>query len=204
MDKLSVYSVLYILGAYLLGCINAAYIYAKAVKNTDIRDYSSGNAGATNVLRIYGAKAAIPVFLFDACKGFVACKLSMVFFPGAYWITLLACFAVIAGHNWPVFLQYRGGKGVAASVGIGLALNPLFLGVSLGLALIIIAITKYVSLGSLLGIGTYFVLTLLFIDNLYIKIIAAMLFALTIYGHRTNIQRLLQGKENKIGSSKAK
>lgn len=202
MDNLFLYSVVYLICAYLLGCVNAAYIYSKAVNNTDIRDYSSGNAGATNILRVYGPKAAVPVFLFDAFKGFLACKLSMVFFPGLGWMTLLAGIAVIAGHNWPIFLNYRGGKGVATSVGIGAAIFPSLMLISLALALTIMAVTKYVSLGSMSGIGFFFFVSLFVSSDPYCKLMGALLFALTLYQHRMNIKRLLAGEENKIGKKK--
>lgn len=146
--------------AYLIGCINNAYILTKYTRKIDIRNYGSGNAGATNVLRVLGYKAAAPVFALDVLKGVIAVLI------GKYLMgttgAMIAGIAVVCGHNWPVFLKFRGGKGIATSIGVVMTVSP-FLGIiALAIGVIIIALTKYVSLGSMAGSVTFVLLNAFF------------------------------------------
>ena len=193
----------FIVLSYLIGCINMAYIFSTKIKNTDIRKYGSGNAGATNVLRTFGLKSAVLVFAGDALKGSLSVGLPM-YFNMPDWTIILCAFSCIAGHNWPVFLNYRGGKGVSSTIGIfavlnfKLALIIVIIGVSVGV------ISKMVSLGSLVGVYSAIVIYLIAACPLYMVIIAAILALMTTYQHRQNIVRIIHGEENKLEFKKNK
>ncbi|MBC6696182.1 glycerol-3-phosphate 1-O-acyltransferase PlsY [Terrisporobacter mayombei] len=191
--------------AYLLGNISTSYIVAKKLAGVDIRTQGSGNAGSTNVLRTLGKKAGAFTFAGDVLKGFIAVWMAKII---AYVLHIdvticayLAVVAVVLGHNYPVFLGFKGGKGVATSLGSMLAMNPVTALTCLGFFIIIVALTKYVSLGSILGIGLS---PILMIINHNLKGVWVTLF-LTIsvaYTHKENIKRLLNGTERKIGEKK--
>ncbi len=191
--------------AYLLGNISTSYIVAKKLAGVDIRTQGSGNAGSTNVLRTLGKKAGAFTFVGDVLKGFIAVWIAKII---AYVLHIdvticayLAVVAVVLGHNYPVFLGFKGGKGVATSLGSMLAMNPVTALTCLGFFIIIVALTKYVSLGSILGIGLS---PILMIINHNLKGVWVTLF-LTIsvaYTHKENIKRLLNGTERKIGEKK--
>ncbi|MFS8501128.1 MAG: glycerol-3-phosphate 1-O-acyltransferase PlsY [Caldicoprobacter sp.] len=188
--------ILIIIG-YLLGSIPSSFIAGKIARNIDIRQYGSGNAGATNVLRVLGLKAAIPVFLADVLKGVLATLIGrwMVGETGA----ALAGFAAIVGHNWPVFLNFRGGKGIATSFGVLLVLFPLISFILFVAGVIVIAITKYVSLGSITAAVLFPILLAIFGYGWKIVLFGVAVGGLALYRHRSNISRLLEGKENKLG-----
>jgi len=188
--------ILIIIG-YLLGSIPSSFIAGKIARNIDIRQYGSGNAGATNVLRVLGLKAAIPVFLADVLKGVLATLIGrwMVGETGA----ALAGFAAIVGHNWPVFLNFRGGKGIATSFGVLLVLFPLISFILFVAGVIVIAITKYVSLGSITAAVLFPILLAIFGYGWKIVLFGVAVGGLALYRHRSNISRLLEGRENKLG-----
>ena len=146
-----------IIVAYLLGNISTSYIVAKKLAGVDIRTQGSGNAGSTNVLRTLGKKAGALTFIGDVLKGLIAVLLAKFIAYIAHLdqatCAYLAVVAVVLGHNYPVFLGFKGGKGVATSLGSMLGMNPIIALTCLGFFIIIVAITKYVSLGSILGIG---------------------------------------------------
>ena len=191
--------------SYLLGNISTSYIVAKRLAGVDIRTQGSGNAGSTNVLRTLGKKAGALTFVGDVLKGFLAVLIARLM---AYGMNMdqsicayLAVVAVVLGHNYPIFLGFKGGKGVATSLGSMLGMNPLIALTCLGFFIIIVAITKYVSLGSILGIGLS---PIIMIINHNAKGILVTLF-LTIsvaITHKENIKRLLNGTERKIGEKK--
>jgi acyl phosphate:glycerol-3-phosphate acyltransferase len=191
-----------IIVGYLLGSISFSYVFAKKIKKVDIREHGSGNAGATNTLRVLGVGPAIAVLLLDALKGIVAVLLA-VYLVGDGLAPAAAGLAAIVGHNWPVFLRFKGGKGVATTIGVLATLvfwPALYAGI---IAIISIVITRFVSLGSLL----FLLLTTLFmivfndyfvypIEYTYLLIIVTIL---SYWRHRANISRLIKGNENKIG-----
>ncbi|WP_297135607.1 glycerol-3-phosphate 1-O-acyltransferase PlsY [Terrisporobacter sp.] len=191
--------------AYLLGNISTSYIIGKRIAGVDIRTQGSGNAGSTNVLRTLGKKAGALTFGGDVLKGFIAVwiakMIAYVVHVDVTTCAYLAVVAVVLGHNYPAFLGFKGGKGVATSLGSMLAMNPVIALACLGFFIIIVALTKYVSLGSILGIGLSPILMLI---NHNIKGVWVTLF-LTIsvaYTHKENIKRLLNGNERKIGEKK--
>jgi acyl phosphate:glycerol-3-phosphate acyltransferase len=201
------------LAAYLLGSIPTGYLVARS-RGIDIRTVGSGNIGATNVLRILGKPAGIFVLLMDALKGFVACR-----FFGAIIYNLLVgpadnsspeeflkitggLFAIL-GHNYTCFLKFKGGKGIATSSGVALALLPVALGISLALWVVVLALTRYVSVASIAAAAVLpFAAWWPGRSSRTMIIVAAVIGTLAIYKHRTNMQRLMNGTENRIGKKK--
>ncbi|MCI4306039.1 glycerol-3-phosphate 1-O-acyltransferase PlsY [Clostridioides difficile] len=191
--------------AYLLGNISTSYIVAKRIAGVDIRTQGSGNAGSTNVLRTLGKRAGAMTFLGDVLKGVMAVLISESAARLVGIDTLLAGYlaviCVVAGHNWPAVLGFRGGKGVATSLGAMLAVNSVITLMCLAVFILVVAITKYVSLGSVVGIGCSPIFMIM-VKNKAGLIVALFLTASVIYNHRANIKRLLNGTERKIGQKK--
>ncbi|GAE25095.1 acyl-phosphate:glycerol-3-phosphate O-acyltransferase PlsY [Halalkalibacter wakoensis JCM 9140] len=196
--------ILVILIGYLLGSLSFSYIIAKKIKKVDIRQHGSGNAGATNTLRVLGLGPALCVLALDVLKGIVAVWIGVIFSPDELgWYPALAGFAAILGHNWPVYYGFRGGKGVATTIGVLATLvffPALFAGI---IAIGSIFVTRFVSLGSILfavltPVFTFFFLAYYDYPILYgyLTVIVAVL---SVWRHRTNIKRLLAGSESKIG-----
>lgn len=197
--KLILLTVLTSVISYLLGCLNAAYFYSTKVKKTDIREYGSGNAGSTNILRVFGLKSALPVFAVDVLKAVAALRITIWITGGNPIAVILSAIFVICGHNWPIFLQYRGGKGVASSLGIMFALDYRVALILLAVAVATMLISKMVSLGSVVGLTCApFVMWWLSGKPEYI-IIAAILAGIGIFQHRTNLVRIAKGQESKFG-----
>lgn len=184
---------------YLLGSISFSYLLGKYINKVDIREYGSGNAGATNTLRVLGKGPAIAVLLLDVAKGIAAVLISSLL-GGAEWIPFLAGLFAIIGHNWPIFFGFRGGKGIATTIGVLLVLVPypaLLAGIG---AIILIFLTRYVSLGSLAFTFLTPIFILLFEQYPISFFYNALIFTLlSIWQHRVNIKKLIQGNENKIG-----
>lgn len=172
--------------------------------HSDIRQYGSGNPGSANVLRAFGAKAAIAVFLIDALKGYISMQLPLLFGIKSDVAWLFCGLAVISGHNWPVTLKFKGGKGVATTIGASFAFAPLLTFIILIISLIVVAITKYVSVGALFGIGIASVILLFTNASAPIKALACINFALSLFQHRGNIQRLMSGTESKFNQKSGK
>ena len=194
-----------IITAYLLGNISTSYIVAKRLAGVDIRTQGSGNAGSTNVLRTLGKKAGALTFIGDVLKGLIAVLIARFIAYGANLddttCAYLAVVAVVLGHNYPVFLGFKGGKGVATSLGSMLGMNPLVALLCLGFFIIIVAITKYVSLGSMLGIGLSPVIMM--INHNTKGVLVTLFLAISVaITHRENIKRLLNGTERKLGQKK--
>lgn len=191
--------------AYLLGNISTSYIIAKRLAGVDIRTQGSGNAGSTNVLRTFGKKAGAMTFVGDLLKGIIAVFIGYLIskFANVDMVIAgyIAVFGVVCGHNWPAFLGFRGGKGVATSLGAMIAVNPIIALSCFLLFLIIVKITKYVSLGSVLGIAASPII-MIFLKNKNGVIITLFLTISVIYTHRENIKRLINGTERKIGQKK--
>lgn len=191
--------------SYLIGSVSFSYIITKKIKKIDIRQHGSGNAGATNTLRVLGVGPAVTVLLLDMLKG-VAAVLIALQITGSGLGPALAGLAVIFGHNWPIFHGFKGGKGVATTIGVLATL--VFIPALIGgiVAILSIAITRYVSLGSLLFMITTTILTYVFLTNydysIYDVYLALGLTVLSFWRHRSNIIRLLKGEESKIGKKK--
>ncbi|MDR7856413.1 glycerol-3-phosphate 1-O-acyltransferase PlsY [Tissierella sp.] len=189
-----------ILISYLIGCFSSAYFLGKISKNIDIRSHGSGNAGATNALRVLGTKMGILTFVLDILKGIVAVMLGKYIygFNGG----LLASVFVVLGHNFPVFLGFKGGKGVATSLGVLLILNWQTALISLVIAVIFILTTKYVSLGSIMAslVAPIAIFIVSDSSNKLLFITTLVLASLSIIRHKANIMRLFKGKEAKLGN----
>ena len=193
--------------AYLLGSISFSIIISKKMAGFDVREKGSGNAGATNVLRSVGKKAAILTLICDCLKGVLAILVAFVVgkivknLDESLLIQLAGVF-VILGHTFPVFFKFKGGKGVATSLGVLLMTNWQIGLICLVFALVLMALTRFVSLGSigaaiLFPVLTVFIHTNYLVNGNYI-IFAIILAVLVVFNHRTNVQRLLAGKENKL------
>ncbi len=200
--------ILLLVVSYLLGSFPTAILAGKILKNIDIREHGSGNAGATNVFRVLGWKAAIVVLLIDMLKGFIP-----VFYLAPYWapgiqyviyFQLLAAIAAILGHMFTIFAGFKGGKGVGTSAGAFLGLAPIPLLLALLIFIIVVAFSKYVSLGSLLASLTFLIILLvqkfLLHQNIpqILLVISVIIVGLIWYAHRSNIKRLLAGQENRL------
>ena len=200
---------------YLFGCIQTGYIVGR-VNKIDIRDYGSGNSGTTNTLRTLGKTAAIITFLGDAAKGLVAVNLARyVIMPafgveGEAYLWLLTGFAVVLGHNFPFYLGFKGGKGIATSLGVLLMINWQIGLICLVFALILMAITRMVSVGSIAA-AILFPVLVVFIGQNYIVpvnncsffIFSIILAIFVLFNHRENLKRIFTGKENKISFKKS-
>lgn len=187
--------IIFILG-YFIGTISSSYLIGKFAGNIDIRKHGSGNLGATNTLRVLGLKAGIGVLLADFLKG-VAATLIGIWIGGEFG-GLMGGLGAIVGHNWPVFLGFKGGKGIATSLGLIFTLFPKIGAILVVCGIIIIAATRYVSLASLVGSIMFPILVAVFNYDLIYVIISIVIAVLAIYRHRSNIERLINGNENKI------
>lgn len=192
-SKIIIVSVL----SYIIGNISVSYLIAKYAAGIDIRKYGSGNAGATNVLRTLGKKAGVAAFLGDALKGVIAVVLGRLI-AGEDGQIFAGLFVVI-GHNWPIFLNFKGGKGIATTIGVMTAINPYIVAAIVPIGIVIIIITKYVSLASIMGM-IIFPITMLFThQNIKLVLFSFILSIMALYRHRTNIKKLMEGTESKLG-----
>ncbi|MBN2220576.1 MAG: glycerol-3-phosphate 1-O-acyltransferase PlsY [Vallitaleaceae bacterium] len=196
------YRVLGLIIGYFLGCINFAYIIGRFKEHIDIREYGSGNSGTTNAIRVMGWRLGMLTFLGDFLKSLVAYFVVAAIFDNVVY-GLYAGFGAILGHNWPVFLRFKGGKGIASTIGLIYAVDwRLGLLVSIEMFLVIY-ITKYVSLGSIIMAIIMPVGFFLFHSELpEFTYVGLVLMVMALVRHKANIQRLLRGKENKIGTKK--
>jgi len=196
--------------SYLLGSVATAVWAGKLFHGIDVREHGSGNAGATNVIRVLGWKTGIPVLLIDVLKGWVAAMLPVLLNlagDGTALLTnyqILAGLAVVIGHIFPVFAGFRGGKGVATIFGVLLAIHPLVTLSCLGVFLCVMLISGYVSLSSMSAGVAFPIFLLLFFNtpSVLFKIFSVLVAVALIYTHRKNISRLLKGEETKLFKKK--
>lgn len=190
--------------SYLLGSIPTAYWMGKVIRGIDIRQYGSGNVGATNAFRVLGRGIGLIVLALDILKGFLAVKLALLWgLPE--WAGVLTGIFAIAGHNWTVFLSFKGGKGVASSAGVFMALVPRAFLVAFIVFLILVSITRYVSVGSICAsIVLPMVTSIEYLSNigdkphLLILIVSWLAGIFVIIRHRSNIERIRKGTENRL------
>lgn len=187
--------------AYLLGSISFGMIIAKLAGGPNLREVGSKNTGATNVLRVMGVKVGFTVFVLDILKALIACII------GRVWMGLngamIAGLAVVLGHNWPCFFQFKGGKGVASTLAVMLMTFPIPAVICYIVAIGLIAATKFVSLGSITLAALFALLVIItnwgsWLIVLWVLAIAGLL----IWRHHANIGRLLRGEENKLSFKK--
>jgi len=192
--------------SYLLGSVATAVWVGRIFHGVDVREHGSGNAGATNVIRVLGWKTGIPVLLIDVLKGWLAATLPVVFNladpESALLINLqiLAGISAILGHIFPVFAGFRGGKGVAAIFGVLLAINPLLTISCFGVFLCVLLISGYVSLSSMSAGIAFPIFLFVFFEtpSVFFKVFSVVVAIALILTHRKNISRLLKGEESRL------
>ena len=204
--------ILLLIIGYFIGNIETGYIFGKLNK-MDIRNYGSGNAGATNTLRVLGPKAGLIVFFGDFCKSLIPCLVVRYIFRDnvslSYVYMLYIGLGVVLGHNFPFYLGFKGGKGVASTAGIIMALDYRIAFVCLAIFILIVAITRYVSLASIVVMIIFIGMSHMLVKTNYgftdgsspmeFRLLIVIIGFLSIFMHRSNIKRLLSGTENKIG-----
>lgn len=191
--------------AYLLGSVPTAVWTGRLFHGIDVREHGSGNAGATNVMRVLGVRTGVPVLLIDMLKGWAAVRLLRLqpgFGPGEEMFILLSILLgimAVIGHIFPVFAGFRGGKGVATISGVCFALHPAATAAALGIFILVLLLSKYVSLGSIAaGISfPVWVIVVFRSPSVSLWVFSMVAAVLLIITHRKNIQRLSAGKENK-------
>ncbi len=190
---------------YLLGSINPAIIFSKLFYHDDIRTHGSGNAGATNTLRTYGKKMSILVFACDLLKAGISTGIGW-FLMGHSIGAAIAGFFVIFGHMFPIYYRFKGGKGVACACMVVLMTSPLSFAVCAVVFLAVVAMTKYVSMASVMGIALYPLTAAAFLQERQgaIGIFAVLVAGFIIFMHRENLKRIYRGEENKLSFGKKK
>ena len=185
---------------YLLGSVSGGIITAKLANSPDLHTVGSKSTGASNVQRTMGWKYGIITFLIDGLKGIFACLIAWLI-TGSHFASLLAGLFCVIGHNWPVFFHFRGGKGVATTGGVMLYCFPIPALICIALTVAVIALFRYISVGSMLLVTVFFVLSFFFSGpNTCVIIWAFLLMVMCIARHHANISRLIHGTENKLGN----
>lgn len=204
-----------LLFGYAFGLFQTGYIYGK-MNNIDIRQFGSGNSGTTNALRVLGKKAGLIVFFGDFMKTVIPCVMVRMIFADRpeimYVLILYTGLGVILGHNYPFYLGFKGGKGIAATAGILVSVDFRITILCLIVFVAIVAATRYVSLGSLAVVSILLILVIVFgsrgdygvsADNIMeLYIVTAVITGMAFWRHRANVVRLIHGNENKLGAKK--
>lgn len=192
-----------VITAYLIGSFPTSYIMARALKGIDIRQVGSGNAGATNVLRTVGRLPAIITLVVDVLKGVLAVTIVANLFY-KFGIDLvyefyqgLMALVVVCGHVWSVFLRFRGGKGVATTIGVAIGITPMAVIPALLIWVAIFAFSSYVSLASIISLIIFPLIAALMNYSFYTILFSVIICSLSVYKHRDNVRRLLRGEESK-------
>lgn len=192
--------ILVLLFCYLIGAVPFAFILTRLITGKDVRQFGSGNVGATNATRVMGLKFGIVVAIADILKGFFAVFVAQLLLPGnlpEYFLLMAAIMAII-GHNWSIFLKFSGGRGVAATFGVLLKLFPLSFIIFTIIWLTIVVLTRYVSLASISAAISVPLSVYLLKGNYYNFIFALILAFFVIIRHQSNIRRLIHGRENRM------
>jgi acyl phosphate:glycerol-3-phosphate acyltransferase len=198
--------------AYLLGAVPTSVWIGKIFYNIDVRDHGSGNAGATNTIRVLGLKAGIPVLIFDIFKGWIAVYSAHFYTwswenPGLTEFRIMLALAAVVGHVFPVYARFRGGKGIATLLGVGFGLFPLGATIALCVFILVVALSKFVSLGSIIAAVTFPLTELVVLgnhDSIPLMVLAILIAVFVPVTHRKNINRLLRGEESKVSFKKRK
>jgi acyl phosphate:glycerol-3-phosphate acyltransferase len=189
---------LFAVGSYLLGAFPTGYVLFRRSEQRDIRGLGSGATGATNVLRLKGWRLALPVALIDIAKGFLPAFLAARLYPGPVFPALCAALAV-AGHCYPVYIGFKGGKGVATAAGAMLALAPLQAAGALWVFIMVVGLTRYVSLGSILGAVSFPIFLALTRAHERFVLATLPIVAVILIRHAANVRRLVAGTESRLG-----
>lgn len=199
--------------AYLIGSIPTSVWIGRAFYDVDVRTKGSGNAGATNTIRVLGYKAGIPVLLLDVFKGWLAVFIAHFFwketfaFPDYIDLKIILAVAAVVGHVFPIYVGFKGGKGIATLLGIGLALYPIGALIAVGVFTVVLILTGYVSLGSIIASVTFPFVEFFILgqtEYLSLNILAIAVAIFVPITHRKNIKRLLNGTESKFTFKKSK
>ncbi len=192
-------------GCYLLGAVPTAFLMGKLCKNIDIREHGSGNVGFTNAVRVLGAFSGIVTLTVDIGKGFLAVWLAKIYIsvPSDNAVLLHVLYALagiisIVGHNWPVYIGFKGGKGVATGFGVFLALTPVPTLMVIGVWIVSVSICKIVSISSIISILLLPIIIYFRGDSIVYIILSSVMALVTVVRHRSNIGRLMRGEENKF------
>lgn len=189
--------------AYLIGSIPSAVWIGKKFYNIDIREHGSKNAGATNMMRVLGRKAALPVFAIDFLKGFVAVKLSLFTLypdnsPEIFYLKITLAAVAVLGHIFPIFAKFKGGKGVATIAGAAFGMTTLAILCTLGVFIIVLLATKFVSLSSMVAAFSYPLFLIIVFHESTEQVVFGLIIAIALLvTHRKNIRRLIKGEESK-------
>lgn len=193
-----------IVSAYLIGSINPAIIISKKYFDDDIRTHGSGNAGATNTLRTFGKKTAAIIFALDLLKAALAVGIGSLILTRSIGGAIAGLF-VILGHTFPIYYKFKGGKGVACTAMVILMLSPASFVILLPAFIIIVALTRFVSLGSIIAVMLYpFFNSIFYTSEGFITLSAFCTMMLVVFMHRENIKRLLEGKESKVNFGRSR
>lgn len=185
---------------YLLGSLSGGIITSRLAHGPDLHTVGSKSTGASNVQRTMGWKYGLITFFFDAVKGLLACFIAEII-TGSHITSLLAGLFCVIGHNWPVFFHFRGGKGVATTGAVMLYCFPVPALICIALTIAVIAVFRYISVGSMLLVISFFILSFFFSGmNACIIIWALILMIMCVARHHANISRLIHGTENRLGS----
>ena len=211
--------ILFLFLAYLTGSFPSAVWLGRTFYNKDVREYGSGNAGATNTFRVLGKRAGIPVLLMDVFKGWISVNYIIFVSNGCnpfietvtasqFEIQLAFGIAAVVGHLFPIYTGFRGGKGVATLLGLLIGLSPLAALASISVFIIVFLVSKYVSLGSIISSLAFPLVVFLVLDdknvNSSLEIFSIFVPILTLITHQKNIERLIRGEENKAKFGKKK
>ncbi|MFA9452331.1 MAG: glycerol-3-phosphate 1-O-acyltransferase PlsY [Candidatus Aminicenantaceae bacterium] len=191
-------TILFLVFAYLLGSVPSGYLLYRIKEKKDIRDLGSTNIGATNVLRLTGWKLALPVALIDILKGAIPVYLALRWFPDS-WVAYAAGVLAVIGHCYPVYIRFKGGKGVATAVGVYAVLAPLPLLCSIAVFVLVVALTRFMSLGSLVAFFSLPFFIWIFLGDIEIVALGTATFVLIALRHRANIARLFGSTEKRLG-----
>jgi len=208
---ITIYDIASLLAAYLIGAIPSAVWIGKAFYGVDVREFGSGNAGATNTFRVLGKKAGIPVLIIDILKGWLAVyiayfsryRLGSVEFVN---LEIVLGIAALMGHIFPVYVGFRGGKGIATLLGVVIAIHPYAALISIGVFIIMLLITKYVSLSSIVSALCFPLVTMVIFKTSVSSLVlfSIVVAALVLVTHQKNIERLLRKEESKASLNKKK
>jgi len=191
---------------YLLGSLSGGIITSRLAGGPDLHTVGSKSTGASNVQRTMGWKYGLITFFFDACKGIISCLAARLITGSAFdsaicnYASLLAGLCCVVGHNWPVFFRFQGGKGVATTGGVMLFCFPVPALICIAVTIAVIALLRYISVGSMLLVVSFFCLSFWFGQgNACVICWAAVLMVMCVARHHANISRLIHGTENKLG-----
>lgn len=193
-----------LLSTYLIGAIPTSYVIARLAGGIDLREHGSKNLGATNLYRVMGWKYALPAGAIDVAKGVIPVLVIAPWAGSAPWTPIVIGTTAVLGHVYSVFVGFRGGKGVATAAGAVGAIAPWALAAALGVWLLVVWITGYVSLGSILAAALFpFAAWLLYSGDPYPPVAGGVLALFIVFTHRSNIKRLIQGKESRFRHKQA-